>query len=217
MKNLIFVFGILFSTIVSGQNMVVDAPRPVSGGTPVDITLDISQSIDDVEEDVPGGSNSDTSSDLEMTYDGVEQIVGLRYLAAGIPQGATITAAAVQFTSRHSDAGACTLRVYMILDPSPGPINGAGDLNGATWTTNYVDWIPAAWTSSDEVSAATKTPDFSAVLQEVVDQATFTTSSNLVVLIVAQPFDGQVNQRRNARSWDNDPAKAADFEITYLN
>ena len=217
MRVLITILGLLIAETLPGQSMFTDSPRPIgAGGVPVDITLEITASEDDIEEDVPGGSNSDSSSDLEMTYDGVEQIIGLRYLNIGIPQGSTITAAAVQFQSRHADASACTLRVYMALVPDAGPINGSGDLNSIAKTTNFVDWIPPAWTSDDEVSPATKTPDFTAVLQEVVDQLTYSSTSNVVVLILAQPFNGQVNQRRNARSWDNNPAKAAKFEITYL-
>src|SRR5205085_960287 len=76
-------------------------PPPASGTT---VTLDqrIAANTDDIEEFLATGEMRFGSRDLELTSDGsTPQKVGLRFANLGIPCGATITRAYVQFESRE--------------------------------------------------------------------------------------------------------------------
>lgn len=215
-----------FSSFLIGQAMIVDAPRPVSGGggTPVEKTYLIASGPDDVEQDVYQAGFSSSSSDLELGFDGgQEQVVGLHYTGIDIPQGSTITSATIQFTSRHADPGACPLIIVMELTTNAGALTAndcddiMGNTAGFTRTTAETDWSPPDWTSSDEVSPATLTANFATVLQEVINQPGWSSGNAINVLVANELWNAGPSQcRRNARSYNNDPAKAPILEVTYL-
>ena len=64
------------------------------------IDLQIVSSSDDAEERLGSGRVGLVSSDLDLTNDGgVNQIVGVRFAAMPVPQGATIKSSYLQFTT----------------------------------------------------------------------------------------------------------------------
>src|SRR5688572_31909567 len=74
----------------------------------------ISSSADDVEERA-SGSVDFTSTDLELVDDGAskpDQTIGLRFTGLGIPQGAIITKAYIQFQVDEVSTGAAALQIH---------------------------------------------------------------------------------------------------------
>ena len=81
---------------------------------PVIVERRIASGLDDAEES-PSGSIYFDSSDLELVddsdFNGVGQTVGLRFSSLGIPQGAIITNAYLQFHVDQGDSGATSLEI----------------------------------------------------------------------------------------------------------
>jgi len=201
------------------HGMLSDRTRFLGGGgVPTTITIKINDGDDDCEQDSPDGSTSFTSSDLEKTYDGNEQIIGLRFNGITVPQGATITEAFVQFTSRFNDTNACTLRVVMEFADNAAPMTSGNAPSDRTWTTAFTDWIPPSWTGgSDQKDDDTKTPNFASVMQTVVNRSNWASGNSMCVFVIAEPFNSGVNQRRNSRSFNTSGgSKAPELIITYL-
>src|SRR5687767_8109238 len=86
-------------------SVLVFAP-PLRSGV---IDLRIASSADDAEESA-SRSVSLSSSDLELVNDGSDQTVGLRFPGVGIPQGATIHAAWIQFETDEVTTAGTSLR-----------------------------------------------------------------------------------------------------------
>jgi hypothetical protein len=158
---------------------VVVAPRAGSGAVDVRVTA----GSDDAEEASSGSVNL-TSSDLEMVLDGsVTQTVGMRFAGVGVPAGATITSAYVQFVADESQSEATALTIKAQASDNPPTFTTASrNVSSSLRTAAAVSWSPAPWTAG-AVGAAQRTPDLSAVVQEVV-RRTGWTSGNALALVV---------------------------------
>jgi len=134
-----------------------------------------------VEEHINGGSIDRSSSDLEMPYEDSgtppsdPQLVGMRFQNVNVPPGVVIVNAYVQFTADNEKltGGPVNLIINGLLQPNPGEFDGGESFYTTRQpkTTAEVKWtgIPA-W-SSGQATPASKTPDISAVIQEIIDQA----------------------------------------------
>ena len=72
----------------------------------------ISSDNDDAEELISDGDMYRDSTDLEFGYDdyaGGLQIVGMRFKSVGLPKGAIITSAYIEFETDETDSGTTTL------------------------------------------------------------------------------------------------------------
>ena len=181
----------------------------VTIGPPAGISVPIAASGDDAEEDQASGSISRSSSDLEMPFDGgTEQIIGLWFADLQIPVGATITSAAVDFLADGGSSVDCYLTISGRLD-DPGSFQQ--DIN---WmistpgvddeTTAEVEWTPESW-SDDTVYS---TPDISAIIQEIVGQASWSAGNNLAITIRNGNSGGTTvsGERRRSESWNGSAA-----------
>jgi hypothetical protein len=143
------------------------------------IWVPVTDSSDDAEES-PSGSMSLTSSDLEMVfYKGANQTAGMRFLTA-IPQGAIITNAYIEFTVDETTSGTANLMIEgQIDDNAPTFTSSNGNISSRTNRTAPVDWLNIPdWTA---IGSKQMTPDISSIIQEIVDQPTWTSS---VVIII---------------------------------
>ncbi len=167
-------------------------------------TVVIGASIDDAEEtnDQPVEL---TSSDLDIG----EKIVGLRFEDVGIPPKATITSAYVQFSADGSASAGTTVTIAAQLSPAAAPFTAAvHDLsNRLSAAGGKVDWSPLAWTGGD-TGDDQRTTDLAPVLQELVDQSGWTSTSPIVLLIAG-------GGAHAARSYDGTPARAPALVVTY--
>jgi hypothetical protein len=157
----------------------------------------VSTSSDDAEEK-PNGRVKLTSGDLEMVFDkGEDQLVGLRFQAVAIPQGATITSAYVQFQVDEvtSVSTSLTLRAQA-GDDAPTFTSANGDLSSRPSTAASIEWSPAPWSVVGAAGLDQRTEDLSGVIQEVVSRPGWSTGNALVLLVsgtgerVAEAYDG---------------------------
>ncbi|MFW5442824.1 MAG: Ig-like domain-containing protein [Methylococcaceae bacterium] len=164
----------------------------------VTIWVPVAIGSDDAEENTSSGSVSLSSSDLEMVKDGSKtQIVGVRFQNLVIPQEATIVDAYIQYTSDEVDSEATNLTIYGQNSTNPATFTtNNSDVSGRPLTTAQVSWAPAPWTTNEQSSAIQATPNLSAIVQEVVDQAGWASGNAMVFITsgtgnrVAESFNG---------------------------
>ena len=183
----------------------------VTDGNPSDegttVTTRIASSLDDVEEESNGEIRA-SSSDLEMVVDRTKQTVGLRFAGLDIPQGARVRSAHLQFEADSDDDGAARLFIsgQAAIDPAAFTLADR-DVSSRPRTSAIVEWVPAPWRKGDSKDAQ-RTPDLSAVLDEIVGQAGWQ-AGNSVVLFV------QGEGRRTAESFDAEPRSAARLTVSH--
>ncbi len=152
-------------------------------------TLDIpiATSLDDVEEINAKGTVSGNSTDLDMVLDKtkVQPAVGLRFVGVGVPQGATISAAYVQFLSHGTSAGPDALVVTgQASDNAPAFTTAKFNVTSRlpSQTNAQVNWSPPDWASGQQ-GLAQRTFELNSILQEIVGRSGWV-SGNAVVLII---------------------------------
>jgi hypothetical protein len=180
------------------------------------ISKQIDSGANDAEENKSTGAVSTNSSDLELCRDlSVFQIVGLRFTAVGIPQGATIQNAYIQFVADvASPNNTPTIVIAAEANDSAASVPlTAFSLSSRPRTTATVAWSPPQWVNAGDAGTAQRTPDLSAPLQEVVNRPGFTASSNVQFIF----YDDTNNSAtRSAVSFDSNAANAPTLVVTYL-
>ena len=162
----------------------------------------VAHSFDDAEEKVEDGSMYMDSSDLEFVNDDHvdgDQIIGMRFAAVDVPQGAEIKAATITFAvdepsgvetrlAIHGEAAGDALRFT----------EEAGNVSRLPTTTASVAWSPEAWIGIGEETA---TPDLTEIIREIVMREDWATGNSLVLIVSG-------NGLRTAVSFDGDPSAA---------
>ena len=166
------------------------------------------------------GSSYSNSGDLDISAldDGHTQpiLIGVRFPAAGIPQGAAITKAEVRFTAISNQTTATTVTIVGIEEENTDqfrnagwqPSDGSFDIKNRPETSNTVTWNIPNWTSGTR-NAATTTPDLTAIVQEIVNQPGWTTNSALGIKLL--PVSG----KRDAYSADNSSDREPVLYVEY--
>ncbi len=136
---------------------------------------------DDAEEDADGDMDRG-SSDLEMVAESTDQVIGLRFQGMPLPQGALITRSYLIFTSDETDSTDTDLVIRgEAIDDSPAFSSADNDISDRNRTTQQVEWKDIdAWSST---GVQHKSPDISAVIQEIVGRAGWTTGNDLTLVI----------------------------------
>ncbi|MFE8070300.1 Ig-like domain-containing protein [Marinobacteraceae bacterium S3BR75-40.1] len=185
---------------------LTDLGTPTAGNR---VDIRIGQGLDDVEERAGGNMYVD-SSDLELIHDrGEDQLVGLRFTGVGVPQGATITRAWVQFTTdeTNSEATELTLRGEN-TDNAAGFSTADYNLSTRPRTAASTYWQPGAWDSVGAATASERTPDIASVIQEIVNRSGWN-SGNALALIISGSGE------RTAESYEGASNRAALLHIEY--
>ena len=165
----------------------------VALGSVVDIR--IATGDDDVEERLREDRNGDLdmgSSDLELAYEdegpGDPQRVSLRFVNVGIPQGANITSAYIEFVVDETKGGTDPVNVIIDGELTPDaepfvdePFNVS---NRPSWSTTVTKWSVPDWTAVDEIF---QTPDISAIIQEIVNQEGWAIGNAIVLTVLDDP------------------------------
>ncbi len=166
---------------------------------------------DDAEER-QSGSMSRTSSDLELADDGTRrpgQTIGMRFLGVGIPPGAKILNVYVQFQVDESDSGAVDLEVRGQASGSPAGFSSSdGDITLRPTTTESVAWSPPPWTSVGAAGADQRTPDLSAVIQEIIELSDWAEGNPMAIIITG-------TGERTAESYNGKSSAAPLLHIEY--
>jgi hypothetical protein len=162
-------------------------------------TLDvpIAAGTDDVEQR-PDGRMGRGDTDLELVTDGAEVLtVGLRFIGIGVPTSATILHAYLQFRADEKRSVATNLTVMgEASDNAPPFPTTPFNVSARPDTTASVPWAPPAWNLVGEAGSAQRTPDLSAVVQEIVNRPGWSSGNALVLVItgsgtrVAESFEG---------------------------
>ncbi|UCE50444.1 MAG: discoidin domain-containing protein [Phycisphaerales bacterium] len=171
----------------------------------------ISAASNDDEEKVLSGEMEGGSSDLELGYedDGALpenlQIVGCRWVAVTIPQGATITEAWVQFSaddidnSRH--AGDVSVIIEGQLSPSPAVFSStAFDISSRPTTAASVVWDIPLWTTFGGMGPDERSPDISSIIQEIVNQPDWSGDDAIVLMFRDNPANPSQGTREAGSS-----------------
>ncbi|MDH4279919.1 MAG: hypothetical protein OEW83_17755, partial [Acidimicrobiia bacterium] len=173
------------------------------------LDIRVASSSDDVEERASGSMRL-TSSDLELGIDkGTAQLIGLRFPGVGIPQGATITNASIQFQVDETSTTPTELAIRAEDANTATPfVSTSGNVSSRAVTDAVASWSPPAWNSVGQAGPDQQTPDLSAVVQEVVDRPGWSSGNALVFII-----DG--TGTRVAEAYNGVPAAAPLLHVEY--
>ncbi|UCG22889.1 MAG: hypothetical protein JSW55_12000, partial [Chloroflexota bacterium] len=169
----------------------------------------IGASSDDAEESI-AGSVSLNSSDLELVEESSgAQTVGLRFQNVGFPDDATITSAYVQFQVDEASSGNIQLTIAgQAIDDAPTFVSSGGDISSRDTTGAEVAWSPPDWLNVGEAGADQRTPDISAIIQEVVGRSGWNSGNALALIITG-------SGKRVAEAYDGSSSGAPLLHVTY--
>jgi uncharacterized protein YjiK len=183
------------SAFTAFDEMTVTVTDTTGGSATVDRA--VAASTDDAEERGSGGIDL-TSSDLELVTDGTTlQTVGMRFVNLTIPPGATITAAYVQFRVDEVSTDATSLTVAGEAAGDAATFSATThNVSSRARTSATVAWVPASWPTTNAVGVDQRTPDLSAVVQEIIGRSGWASGNALVMIVTgsgrrtADSFDG---------------------------
>ena len=143
---------------------------------------------------LPANATDTTGGDLDLAYDTLnrtQQLVGLRFRGLNIPQGATIESAYIQFISDEDYAHTTfpNLTIRAEADPNAATfVHGAvNNISDRPVTAALALWEPPLWGDEKSATGAERSPDLSALVQEVVDYPSWNASSALVFILSGEP------------------------------
>jgi uncharacterized protein YjiK len=169
----------------------------------------VAASSDDAEQS-GSGSVSLASSDLELGADGgTSQTVGIRFANLGIPQGATIVDAYIQFTVDEVDSGATSVVIRgQAADNAATFTTGSGNITSRPVTGTSVSWSPVPWTQIGLAGADQRSPNLAPIIQEIVSRAGWASGNALVITIAG-------SGERTAESYNGSPSAAPLLHVAY--
>ena len=175
------------------------------------ITLEkrVIASSDDAEEHTDG-SVSLTSSDLEMAFDsGGNQLVGMRFTDLGIPVGATIQKAYIQFDVDEVTSEATFLNVQGELTGSAATFSSTAlNISTRDLTSSVVAWNPPAWNTKHAQTEDQQTPDLSGIIQEILSHPNWNSGNAMAIIITG-------SGERTAESYNGKSGAAPLLHIEY--
>jgi hypothetical protein len=182
------------------------APMLVPATSPFEVH--VAASTDDAEESAAGAMYLN-SSDLELVYDGSNQTVGMRFNGVSVPKGASITNAWIQFTVDEAQSEATTLFIQgQAVDNATTFTTAKNNVSGRARTTASVRWDPVPWSTIGQAGLDQRTPNLSAVVQEVVNRQGWSSGNSLVIVITG-------TGHRTADAYDESTTGAALLHIEY--
>ena len=166
------------------------------------IERQVSQSEDDAERP---GSPSLTSYSLDFYRD----MVGVRFTQVGVPSGATIEKAFIEWTATSAQSSVITIPIRGELHPDPVTFGISHPIDSRVMTSASVNWSPEPWVSRGTY----RTPDLSLIVQEVIDQPGWGIG-NAMAFIIDEDSGGSID-RRSAFSWNASAMNAPRLVIYY--
>ncbi|MBI5916145.1 MAG: tandem-95 repeat protein [Bacteroidetes bacterium] len=148
---------------------------------PTTVSVRVAAGSDDAEQNLSSGAVSLTSNDLELIYDGVNQIVGLRFNGIGVPQGATITNAYLEFQADEAHSGATSLTFRgQAADNASTFTTAVSNISSRAKTTASVSWSSMpAWA----IGTKYQSPSIKTVVQEIVSRVGWASGNSMVMLV----------------------------------
>jgi len=195
---------------------VTDAPGATASsnfdwnidGVATSFSTRINNNNDDAEERRPAGSMYLTSTDLELVTDGSQnQLVGMRFTSVGIPQGATITNAYIEFTVDENNSGTTSVIFKGQASANPATFSSAtNDISNRPLTSASSNWSNISpWT----VDAVIRSPSLRLIVEEIINRPDWN-SGNAMVFVVSGTGE------RTAESHNGESDSAPRLVIEYL-
>jgi hypothetical protein len=202
--NYFTVFLLLFLCLINpffafsnngGDSLVFDIVRLIQNG------------LDDVEERADNSMYTN-STDIELVEDGAAQTVGLRFNDLGIPQGAEILEAWIQFTTdSETSFGNCNLQIFAEASDNASVFQGFDfNVSSRPRTNAQATWVPGSWNITGSSGALQKSADLTALLQEVINRPGWESGNSMAFII-------EGTGRRAAAAYELDPNQAAVLHI----
>lgn len=166
----------------------------------------ISGGWNDVEERVSDGDMFGDSGELDIGVgERGAELVGIQFDDIGVPQGATITSARIEFTANRSDSSSANFQITGELVDDTSPFNNDdANVSSRNKTTTSVNWTPPNWSQG----SIYQTNDISSVMQEIVDQAGWCGGNSLSLFLEGSGL-------RRAKSFENSATAAPALKFTY--
>jgi hypothetical protein len=186
----------------------------------------VAASADDAEQSLAANvMEALDSSDLELGSESppgdaeLAQLIGMRFVGVGVPVGATINSATIQFTVDENDKNGApaSYRIFGELSPNPSAFTTAvANIYGRPATTSTVDWINVpSWTGQIDTSGPNQlTPDLSPIVQEIISQPGWA-SGNAMAFGIAPLTAANYDSNRTAESYDGSAAGAPLLRIDF--
>ncbi|WP_372882523.1 GDSL-type esterase/lipase family protein, partial [Psychromonas sp.] len=174
------------------------------------VTLEkrISTGNDDAEQTADGKMDR-SSSDIELVFDDGNQTVGLRFDNLGIPNGATIEQAYIQFNVDESNTNAASLEIRgEAVDSATIFTSDYFNISNRRTTSNMISWEPVAWNTVHAQGGDQRTPDLRDVIQEIINRNGWQSGNALAIIITG-------SGERTAESYEGDQTKAPQLYIEY--
>lgn len=211
-------FGIDDSEQLSDNSTINDNPvlslttRPAISSSDT-LQYQINNGDDDAEERVSDGDLSLTSTDLELMRDGNnKQLVGLRFNNIRVPQGATITAATIDFEVDQKKTGTpLDVDIYGEDSSQPARYSDSAKISSRTKTSAKVDW---SITTGPNKNVTLSSPDISAIVEEIVNRGDWVESNSMAFILQEDPSQ-TANNFRELESYNGESDAAAKLNISY--
>ncbi|MFN3189949.1 MAG: hypothetical protein ACE361_05445 [Aureliella sp.] len=180
-----------FSRRNVGDSARIAPPRNMEAkAAPTKGNYYVVRSEDDAEERITHEVNLD-SDDLDFgqsSIGGFETAIaiGVRFEGIQVAKGSKIKRAYLQFTKddspTESEPTKLTIRAELVPNAASFKVD-KNNITGRYTTKKSIAWAPAAWRPEERRAESERSPDLSALLQEVVDQQEWK-PGNAVVLII---------------------------------
>ncbi len=167
----------------------------------------VGASADDGDQRVSDGTVILGGDELRIATD---FLTGVRFTGLGIPQGATIASAHVQFTAARDGATLATVAIRVEASDDAQPFTTANSDLSNRPLGGSVMWAPPVWTANAQ-GAAQRADSLAPLVQEVVSRSGWTTSSSLVLIFAAAQGD------RLPVAVDRDSVKAPTLHVTFVD
>jgi parallel beta-helix repeat protein len=183
----------------------------LSVSDPVTISVQVSASHDDAEENVANGAVSLSSSDLELVQDGSKlQAVGIRFRNVAVPKDAMIQEASIQFTVDEAKTGTSSLQIHGEASDNPGVFTtGTKNVTNRPRTPASVSWSPPDWNQVGASGPGQKTPDLSSIVGQIVSRDGWAEGNAMVFFLTGSGV-------RTAEAFDGSPPQAPVLTVTYV-
>ncbi|MEK7560417.1 MAG: Ig-like domain-containing protein [Patescibacteria group bacterium] len=140
----------------------------------------VASGSDDAEEIVASGAMKIVDPTLDFFRDqGNDQIIGIRFPFAAIPRGVAITDAYLSLTAGKNDSQNTAMTIAADdADTAAAFAATAQNISLRQRTSASISWLPGAW----RTGLGYRSPDLSAIIQEVVDRPGWTPGNSLALL-----------------------------------
>ncbi|BDD01082.1 endo-1,4-beta-xylanase [Persicobacter psychrovividus] len=176
------------------------------GETENHIELQIHHQNHDVEEKLTGGI--DMLGDLDIG----ENIVGLYFEHFGLPHGAVVDSAFIQFSNDRDDRpGSSIINIYADNSAEPVDTHRNPYLSKRPATETVVQWDIPYWDKAQDRLPEQRTPNIGPIIQELIDNKGRKPYSPFVFIL--NPEEGAA--KRAATSYDLFPSRAPSLSIYF--